>query len=59
MEDLAQGPVGFNSCNMSCWQDEDFIGKVARLARTCHFLTQSVRTIEKLLGMYHAQFMSL
>ena len=35
--------------------------KVVRLARRCYFLTQSVRTIEteKLLGMYHAQFMKL
>ena len=38
------------------WSDEDYIGRIARLARTVHPLTQSLRTLQKALGCYRAQF---
>ena len=40
------------SQGMATWCDEDFIGKVSRTARTCHPLTQTIRTLEKRLGQY-------
>ncbi|CAK9014188.1 Uncharacterized protein SCF082_LOCUS12240 [Durusdinium trenchii] len=50
------GPVAFSALNFSCWSDEDFIGRVARLSRTCHPLRSSYRCIQKALGMYKTQF---
>ena len=38
------------------WSDEDYIGRVSRTARTTHPLTQTVRTLEKVLGQYSQQF---
>ncbi len=39
-----------------CWSDEDFIGKVSRVARRCHGATQSIGAMRKTLGMYRLQF---
>ena len=35
-----------------CWTDEDYIGKVSRVARSCHGATQSIGAMRKSLGMY-------
>lgn len=39
-----------------CWTDEDYIGKVSRVARSCHGATQSIGAMRKSLGMYKLQF---
>lgn len=39
-----------------CWSDEDYIGKVSRVARSCHGATQSIGAMRKTLGMYRLQF---
>ena len=48
-----------NCINASTWNDEDFIGKVSRLSRSCAGLglSQSLRCIQKVLGKYKIQFM--
>ena len=37
------------------WSDEDFIGRVSRVSRSCHGATVSVSTIRKSIGLYTAQ----
>ena len=44
-----------NSSGFAVWSDEDYIGKVSRLARTVHPLTQSLRVLQKTLGCYQDQ----
>lgn len=39
-----------------CWSDEDYIGRVSRVARSCHGATQSIGAMRKTLGMYRLQF---
>ena len=42
-----------------CWQDEDHIGRVSRLSRSCHPLLCSTRTIQKSLHLYMQQLQKL
>ena len=46
------------SRGFACWQDEDFIGKCSRLARTCGPQKLTTRCMEKMLGMYKRQLES-
>ena len=39
-----------------CWSDEDYIGKVSRVSRSCHGATQSIGAMRKVLGVYKMQF---
>lgn len=40
------------------WQDEDFIGRIARVSRRCHTATTASRTTDRCLGLYRRQWMS-
>ena len=40
----------------SCWSDEDFVGRVSRVARSCHGATLSISCMRKCLGFYNTQF---
>lgn len=42
-----------------CWQDEDHIGRVSRLSRSCHPLLCSTRTMQKSLHLYMQQLKKL
>ncbi|CAL1152931.1 unnamed protein product [Cladocopium goreaui] len=53
---LNLGDVGFSALNFSCWSDEDYIGRVSRLSRTCHPRTMALRCLEKALVLYSIQF---
>lgn len=55
---LNLGDVGFSALNFSCWSDEDYIGRVSRLSRTCHPRTMALRCLEKALTLvlYSIQF---
>lgn len=55
---LSVGELGLSPLSTSCWQDEDFIGRVSRLNRTVHPLLGSLRTIQKSLGCYKAMLRS-
>ena len=50
-----------NCLNASTWNDEDFIGRCSRVARTTHGsgLPQALRTIQKVMGQYKVQFQKL
>lgn len=40
---------------VACWSDEDYIGRISRIARGCHGLTCSISTMRKALGNYQVQ----
>ncbi|CAJ1436643.1 unnamed protein product [Effrenium voratum] len=44
----------------ACWSDEDFIGRLSRLSRSCHSgmlgLSLTIRTMQKALAGYKVQF---
>ncbi|CAE7727737.1 unnamed protein product, partial [Symbiodinium pilosum] len=55
--DLLRGEhLALNTLCMACWQDEDFIGRCSRLARTCGPQKLTTRCMQKALGMYKEQF---
>lgn len=54
---VTQGDIWHNS-DFSCWSDEDYIGRVSRLGRTCHPRTCALRCLEKALVLYSIQFKS-
>lgn len=47
-----------NCLNASCWNDEDFIGRVSSISRSCYGLgiSQALRTTQRALGRYRVQF---
>ncbi len=47
-----------NCLNASCWNDEDFIGRVSAISKSCYGLgiSQSLRCMQKVLGKYKVQF---
>lgn len=49
----------FNPANGAVWMDEDYIGRVSRVSRTCHPLLQATRCIQKCLGLYCEQLRHL
>lgn len=51
---MSAGSKGLSVLNYSCWSDEDFVGRVARLSRSCHPATASFRTYQKALALYGA-----
>ena len=44
-----------NPISTCTWSDEDFIGRVSRIARSCHGATVSISCMRKCLGMYSMQ----
>ena len=48
----------FNS-DYSCWSDEDFVGRIARLSRSCHPSTCCFRSFQKALGLYNGLLRNL
>jgi len=41
------------------WSDEDFIGRVSRVSRRTHSATTARRTIDRCLGLYRRQWISI
>lgn len=41
---------------LSCWIDEDFVGKLAKVGRACHRKTCSERTLQRYLLFLHAHW---
>ena len=41
------------------WSDEDFIGRVSRVSRKTHSATTARRTIDRCLGLYRRQWISI
>ena len=50
------GPHVLSPVATCCWTDEDYIGRVSRVARSCHGASQSIGAMRKSLGMYRLQF---
>ena len=48
--------VWWDHLGMSCWSDEDYIGRVARVARKTHGITLPISTIQKSLIHYRNQW---
>lgn len=48
-----------NPCVHMTWSDEDFIGRVSRVSRRCHPVTCATRTIDRCLGLYRRQWISM
>ena len=51
-----------SSCNIllnwSCWQEEDFMGRVARIFKRCHPRTGALRTLQRYLLFLHADLLA-
>lgn len=59
MECQAEGPGDYNVLNpaaLACWADEDFVGRVARVARKCHPIQQAFGTMTRCLMMYKSEW---
>ena len=56
LNQYTQNEKCFEYLGMNCWQDEDFIGKVARISRRCSNTTCAIRTIRLSLLFYHKQW---
>ena len=52
---LGMPSPALNPLAVSCWSDEDYIGRVSRISRACHGLTVSISTMRKALGNYQIQ----
>ena len=50
------GSMCLNPLATACWSDEDYIGRVSRVARSAHGATVSISCMRKTLGMYRSQF---
>ena len=48
--------VWWEHLGMSCWTDEDYIGRVARVARKTHGIQLPISTIQKCLIHYRSQW---
>lgn len=60
LEMLVQGEknlITLNPLSTSTWTDEDYIGRVSKVQRSCHSMTSSFSTLQKVLGLYSMQFM--
>lgn len=49
------GAVTLNCLATCTWSDEDFIGRVSRVARSAHGATISISCLRKCLGLYAFQ----
>ncbi|CAL1129176.1 unnamed protein product [Cladocopium goreaui] len=50
------GPYVLSPVATCCWTDEDYIGRVSKVVRSCHGASQSIGAMRKTLGMYRLQF---
>ena len=50
-------PFSLSPIATCCWTDEDYIGRVARIARAGHGSTVSITCMRKCLGLYQSQFL--
>lgn len=52
----SRGVEGMSPLATCTWSDEDYIGRVSRIARSCHSTVASMTTIRKVMGVYSRQF---
>ena len=50
------GPFRLNPLATATWSDEDYIGRVSRVARSVHGAPVSISCMRKCIGYYKSQF---
>ena len=56
LEKGQQNRLALSPLAVCTWSDEDFVGRVSRVARACHGATVSVECMRRCLGLYAIQF---
>ena len=52
-------PISLSPMTAATWSDEDFIGRVSRVARSGHGACVSITCIKKCLGLYQRHFQNI